>query len=147
VKIKDGRKRLRISSEAPQKEEEEVDDAPRTPGGSLGRLQPLRRPTGPKPVQYAEEEKKTSEETVSLLQSMEVHGGHDALKLLVQVATRKASKESTARPSIGGISPASLPSSNSPMMDKANGSYTNGPMAMYDLSSYHTFCILANVLS
>lgn len=131
--IKGGRKRVKVSSTDPEKELYEEDDVPRTPGGSIGMSQPLRRPTGPKPVQYGEEEKKTSEETVGLLQATEVHGGHDALKLLFEAASvhgRKNSKESGPRPIINGVSPASLPSVASPMMDKANGSYTNGPMAM-----------------
>ena len=141
VEFKGGRKRLRVSSADPEKELYEEDDIPRTPGGSIGRSQPLRRPTGPKPEQYGEEDQKASEETVGLLQATEVHGGHDALKLLFEAASvhgRKGSKESGPRPNVNGVSPASLPSIASPMMDKANGSYTNGPMAMYVITLPHS---------
>ena len=131
--IKSGRKRLRASSGGPGYEVE-AHEEPRTPGGSVGQTQPLRRPTGSKPVQYAEEDQKASEQTVGLLQAAEVHGGHDALKLLYEAAAvqghRKLSKETGSRPSINGISPASLPAIGSPIVDKANGSYTAGPMSM-----------------
>ena len=135
--IKSGRKRLRTSSGHPQEiyEVEEGDDVPRTPGGSIGRTQPLRRPAAPKQVQYGQDDHEKAEQTVGLLQAAEVHGGHDALKLLYEAATvpggRKASKESGSRPSLNGVSPVSLPSITSPMMEKVNGSYTIGPMSMY----------------
>ena len=133
--IKDGRKRVKVSTDDVTTEAYERDDVPRTPGGSIGMPQPLRRPTGQKPVQYGEEDQKASEETVARLQATEVHGGHDALKLLFEAASsaheRKGSKESGPRPSINGVSPASLPSIGSPTItEKANGSYTSGPMAM-----------------
>ncbi|KAK3703925.1 zinc finger transcriptional activator [Vermiconidia calcicola] len=136
--IKSGRKRLRTSS-VPEQElyDEDGFEVPRTPGGSLGRTQPLRRPDVPKPVQYGEDDQKASEQTVGLLQAAEVHGGHDALKLLYEAATvhggRKTSKESGTRPSLNGVSPASLSSAadTSPMIDKIAGSYNTGPMAMY----------------
>lgn len=134
--IKSGRKRLRLKDEPdPVIYDIEDDDTPRTPGGSMGRAQPLRRPTAPKPVQFAEEDHQKADQTVGLLQAAEVHGGHDALKLLYEAATvqsgRKTSKESGARPSLNGLSPSSLQSSNSPIIDKINGSYNTGPMAMY----------------
>lgn len=133
--IKDGRKRVKVSVDDTEKELYETDDVPRTPGGSIGMPQPLRRPTGPKPPQYGEEDHKASEETVARLQATEVHGGHDALKLLFEAASsahdRKGSKESGPRPSINGVSPGSLPSIGSPTItEKANGSYTSGPLAM-----------------
>ena len=134
--IKSGRKRVRASA-GPEEETYDGDryDEPRTPGGSIGRTVPLRRPTAPNPVQYGEEDQKTSEQTVGLLQAAEVHGGHDALKLLYEAATvdrtRKASKETGNRPSLNGVSPASLPSMSSPIMDKANGSYNTGPMSLF----------------
>lgn len=133
--IKGGRKKLRTSSN-PNGELYEEDDAPRTPGGSIGRTQPLHRPTSAKQMQYGEEDHKAAEQTVGLLQAAEVHGGHDALKLLYEAATvqgRKASKESGVRPSINGISPASMPSgaAASPLVDKVANSYNAGPMAMY----------------
>ena len=135
--IKSGRKRLRTKDEPDTVvyEVEDEDDIPRTPGGSIGRTQPLRRPTAPKPIQFGEEDHQKAEQTFGLLQAAEVHGGHDALKLLYEAATvhggRKTSKESGARPSLNGLSPNSLPSSGSPIVDKINGSYLNGPMGMF----------------
>lgn len=133
--IKDGRKRVKVSTDDGDSDSYSRDDVPRTPGGSIGMPQPLRRPTGAKPVQYGEEDQKASEETVARLQATEVHGGHDALKLLFEAASsahdRKGSKESGPRPSMNGLSPASLPPIGSPTItEKANGSYTSGPMAM-----------------
>ena len=132
--IKSGRKRLRTKDEPDTilYEPEEDEEIPRTPGGSIGRTQPLRRPTAPRPVQFGEEDHQKAEQTVGLLQAAEVHGGHDALKLLYEAATvhggRKTSKESGVRPSLNGVSPSSA---GSPIIDKMNGSYNTGPMAMY----------------
>ena len=129
--VKAGRKRLRADTGSAEPFEAEPYDAPRTPGGSVGRLQPLRRPAPPKPVQYGEEDHKASEQTVGLLQGAEVHSGHDALKVLYEAAAlhgRKSSKESSSRPTVNGISPASAPHTDSPIMDKF--SYSSGPMAM-----------------
>ena len=127
--IRGGRKRLRASTGP----EEEYDgghpgDAPRTPGGSTGRPQPLRRPAAANLSLHDHVDPKTSEQTVGLLQSAEVYGGHDALKLLLEAAAvpqrqapqRKASKESDGqRSSFKGISPASGPSITSPILDKS----------------------------
>ena len=129
--VKAGRKRLRADTGSTEPYEAEVYEAPRTPGGSIGRSQPLRRPPPPKQVQYGEEDHKASEQTVGLLQAAEVHGGHDALKVLYEAAAlhgRKSSKESSARPTLNGISPASAQQTDSPIMDKF--SYSSGPMAM-----------------
>ena len=130
--VKTGRKRFRQSSGDPAYEQ--FEEQPRTPGGSVGQKAPLRRPEGQRPVQYAEEDHKISEQTVGLLQASEVHGGHDALKLLAEATSvlgkRKLSKETGSRPSINGVSPASLPAIGSPIIDKVNGSYTAGPMSM-----------------
>jgi len=134
--INDGRKRLRTSS-GPDLEQYEGNgyDGPRTPGGSIGRTQPLNRPAAPKHVHYGEEDQKASEETVGLLQAAEVHGGHDALKVLYAAAMQngmKASKESGTRPSMNGISPGSGASitAPSPVMD-VPGTWAAGPMALY----------------
>ena len=137
--IKAGRKRIpTYSSPGPEtyEVEDKGDDVPRTPGGSIGRPQPLRRPAGTKEVQYDQEDHLKAEETAGLLRAAEVHGGHDALKLLYEAATvhgaRKSSKETGTRPSLNGVSPATITSGASPIMDKANGiSYNTGPMAMY----------------
>ncbi|KAK4505715.1 hypothetical protein PRZ48_003680 [Zasmidium cellare] len=133
------RKRLRASiPEYEEPVEEEYVERPRTPGGSVGRTVPLRRPTGPKPVQYGEEDEKASEHTAAFLQHAELHGGHDALKVLYQAAVSKAGRSdsmtsSGTRPATGmnGFTSASLPSAASPIVEKLPGtSYTNGPMSV-----------------
>ncbi|KAK5137277.1 hypothetical protein LTR08_000247 [Meristemomyces frigidus] len=140
--IKSGKKRLRGLSTAPEGEnvyDDDIDDddEPRTPGGSVARLQPLRRPQPQKPFQYGAEEQKASDETAAMIQKVMVNSGHDALKVLSQAAQireRMNSKEFLERPSFSGISPESLPSATSPIMDRggSNG-YTGfglGPAAM-----------------
>ncbi|KAK6380561.1 hypothetical protein LTR65_001353 [Meristemomyces frigidus] len=133
--IKSGKKRMRTTSIAPEGDGayDDEDEEPRTPGGSLGRLQPLRRPQPPKPVQYGEDEQKASDQTAAILQAAELHSGHDALKVLSQAAQmrdRMGSKELLERPNFSGVSPASLPPATSPIMGRARpGSYNPGPMA------------------
>ncbi|WPG99779.1 hypothetical protein R9X50_00259800 [Acrodontium crateriforme] len=138
--IKSGRKRLRAASPSVERdtyEEEAEYDEPRTPGGSIGRPIPLRRPTMSNPVQYGEEDERASEQTAALLQTAELHGGHDALKLLYSAAVhgRAGSSASQGRPGFPGMSPHSLPPATSPIMEKGvanrTNSYTSGPMAMY----------------
>ncbi|KAK5167779.1 zinc finger transcriptional activator [Saxophila tyrrhenica] len=134
--IKDGRKRARTSSGADLEQYDPPYDAPRTPGGSIGRTQPLNRPAAPKHVHYGEEDHKASEQTVGLLQAAEVHGGHDALKLLYEAATvqggRMPSKDSGTLTGINGVSPASGPSitARSPVVD-VPGTWQAGPMGIY----------------
>ncbi|KJX99224.1 Fungal Zn binuclear cluster domain containing protein/C6 transcription factor [Zymoseptoria brevis] len=137
--IRSNRKRPRTSAPpevAVEEDDYDYDDPPRTPGGSIGRTQPLRRPPPPKPIQYGEEDEKQSEHTTALLQQAEVHGGHDALKLLYSAAVHGRADSSTssgvARPAFTGFTASSLPSATSPIMEKAgNVSYTNGPLAMF----------------
>jgi hypothetical protein len=107
--LKTGRKRLRANTL--DLEDEDDDDIPRTPGGSIGRTQPLRRPEGPKPLQYGEEDFKASDQMTAILQASEVHSGHDALKVLYEAAVhgRTSSTASTQRPSVNGPSPAAAP--------------------------------------
>lgn len=116
--LKTGRKRLRTST-MDGEDDERYDEPPRTPGGSIGRNQPLRRPEGPKRVVYGEEDIKASEQTTAMLQNHEVHSGHDALKLLYEAAVqgrgRTGSSTSIGRPSLSGPSPSSLPPVMSPM--------------------------------
>jgi hypothetical protein len=109
--LKTGRKRLRANT-LDLEEEEDDDDIPRTPGGSIGRTQPLRRPEGPKPLQYGEEDFKASDHMTAILQASEVHSGHDALKVLYEAAVhgRTNSSASTQRPSLNGPSPAAVTS-------------------------------------
>ena len=114
-------------------DDEFYEDPPRTPGGSIGRNQPLRRPEGPKRVEYGEDDIKTSEQTTALLQNSEVHNGHDALKLLYEAAVhdprgprgRTGSSTSMGRPSFSGPSPSSLPPAMSPM-ERTTGRALNG---------------------
>ncbi|KAM0698286.1 hypothetical protein Q7P36_001752 [Cladosporium allicinum] len=107
--LKTGRKRLRANTL--DLEDEDDDDIPRTPGGSIGRTQPLRRPEGPKPLQYGEEDFKASDQMTAILQASEVHSGHDALKVLYEAAVhgRTSSTASTQRPSVNGPSPVAAP--------------------------------------
>lgn len=114
--IKTGRKRLRAST-LDGEDDDPYADAPRTPGGSIGRTQPLRRPEGPKPLQYGEEDFKASDQMTAILQASEVHSGHDALKVLYEAAVRgrTGSSTSTQRPSLNGPSPVtSFPAATSP---------------------------------
>lgn len=134
-----GRKRLRASaSAAPDQdgyEDEDYDEVPRTPGGSIGTTRPLRKPEVPKQPQYGEDDIKASEQTTAILQGAEVHGGHDALKVLYEAAVirdRTGSTASNGRPSLGGPSPSSLPPATSPVIDKTGTtSYHTGPMGFY----------------
>lgn len=135
--IRSNRKRQRASAppdqEPAEREEVEFEEPPRTPGGSIGRTQPLRRPPAPKSVQYGEEDEKASDQTAALLQQAEIHGGHDALKLLYSAAVHgraDSTASSVARPSFSGFTASSLPSATSPILEK-NVSYTNGPLAMF----------------
>ena len=129
--IKGGRKRLRpFEGDDDQDRLHESLERPRTPGGSIGRLQPLRRPAASRPMQFEPVDPKTSEQTVNLLQSTEVHGGHDALKLLYEAAAvhqRSGSRESGQRPRLNGASPSSGPAVASPIADKVRSSYSTGP--------------------
>lgn len=135
--IKSGKKRLRASV-APEDEavyDEDEFEQPRTPGGSVGRLQPLRRPQPQKSVQYGEDEQKASDQTAAILQGAEVHSGHDALKLLYEAARidRKNSNVSGERPTFSDFSPASLPPTTSPLTERTGlGKYYMGSTPAYE---------------
>jgi hypothetical protein len=89
---------------------------PLTPGGSVGRYEPLRRPTlhasSSDSPQNEEDERKASNATTAILQTKEVYSGHDALKLLFEAAGRNGdiehhrtgSSSSHQRPTFGGSS-------------------------------------------
>lgn len=116
--------------------DDEYDERPRTPGGSLARNQPLRRPTVPPPLQYGEEDQKHSESTAAFLQTAELHGGHDALKVLYQAAVQGGRTESMAsttssRPTFPGHTTGSFAPTTSPILERAGMSYTNGPLATF----------------
>lgn len=91
---------------------------PLTPGGSVGRYEPLRRPTTAAslpPVEHSEEDIKVNNESVATLQTGEIYSGHDALNLLFEAARnggmdvhhRSGSTSSLQRPNL-----ASTPGSN-----------------------------------
>ena len=91
---------------------------PLTPGGSVGRYEPLRRPTtsaSMHPVERSEEDIKVNNESVATLQTGEIYSGHDALNLLFEAARngdmdmhhRTGSTSSMQRPTLG-----STPGSN-----------------------------------
>lgn len=92
---------------------------PLTPGGSVGRYEPLRRPTTASaslpPVEHTDEDIKVNNESVATLQTGEIYSGHDALNLLFEAARnggmdlhhRTASASSLQRPALGGSTPGS----------------------------------------
>lgn len=116
------KKRVKITQQNDGPYDDEEVDRPLTPGGGLAQTQPLRRPQAQKPQQFGEEDIKASEAVAASLQIREVHGGHDALKLLSDVAQmrdRMNSKElMEQQPGFNGVSPVSLPSATSPTMDR-----------------------------
>lgn len=99
---------------------------PLTPGGSIGRYEPLRRPL-PEPthrrlpmLHSEEDEAKMNNATTAILQTKEVYSGHDALNLLFEAAGRNGdmdyhrrtgSNSSNHRPTLGqaGSTPGSQP--------------------------------------
>jgi hypothetical protein len=103
---------------------------PLTPGGSVGRYEPLRRPNtsgGNHSAPENEEDQKVNNETVATLQAGEVYSGHDALNLLFEAAGmnahhRTGSNSSHQRPTIGGT-PGSQTNFASP---QANVSHVRG---------------------
>ncbi|KAK0935198.1 zinc finger transcriptional activator [Friedmanniomyces endolithicus] len=135
--VKPGRKRLRTSFSLERDEEAEEEEEPRTPGGSRGRKKPLRRPQPVQPVKYTEQDEKASDQTAAMLQASEVHGGHDALKVLYQAAQirdRMSSREYLERPDFMGPSPSELPPATSPIQGRA----VHGNFGQDATQSYHT---------
>ena len=60
---------------------------PLTPGGSLGRRQPLRRPAVPEGAfSDCDNEEQVNNHTAAILQTAELHHGHDALNVLLAAA-------------------------------------------------------------
>lgn len=100
---------------------------PLTPGGSVGRYEPLRRPNtsagcdlGPND----EEDQKVNNETMATLQAGEVYSGHDALNLLFEAAGmnshhRTGSASSMQQPGIGST-PGSQNTFASPQINTAH---------------------------
>lgn len=137
--VRQNRKRPRTSAPAAsldgRNEEDEYEEPPRTPGGSIGRTAPLRRPAAPKHIEYGDEDVKAAQHTARILQQAEVHGGHDALKVLYQAAVHGRSDSMTSnsvRPAFAsGITSNSLPPISSPdglTRSESYTSYNNGPL-------------------
>ncbi|KAF2011231.1 hypothetical protein BU24DRAFT_426314 [Aaosphaeria arxii CBS 175.79] len=61
---------------------------PLTPGGSVGRHEPLRRPHSSSVPRDTEEDQKLSNTSTAILQAGEIYSGHDALNLLFEAAGR-----------------------------------------------------------
>jgi hypothetical protein len=109
--VRNGRKRMRSESNQVPEPISVVSangatylSQPLTPGGSIGRYEPLRRPTtsSGQPPPTDEEDQKVNNETVATLQAGEVYSGHDALNLLFEAAHhRTGSTSSLQRPTLG----------------------------------------------
>jgi hypothetical protein len=109
--VRNGRKRMRSESKTVPEPVSVVSangaaylSQPLTPGGSIGRYEPLRRPTtaSGQPPPTDEEDQKVNNETVATLQAGEVYSGHDALNLLFEAAHhRTGSNTSLQRPTLG----------------------------------------------
>ena len=118
--IRNGRKRIRTAPEPIHVHRSSSVTAftaqPLTPGGSVGRYEPLRRPNAHGSPHNDEDNEKVNNETAAILQTKEVYSGHDALNLLFEAAGhngdidhhRTGSASSHQRPTLG---PASTPGS------------------------------------
>ncbi|EMC97806.1 hypothetical protein BAUCODRAFT_31811 [Baudoinia panamericana UAMH 10762] len=131
VEVKTSRKRARAST---VEEDEDSMERPRTPGGSVGRTQPLRRPEQKRPVKHTEEDEQAAEQSAAMLQATEIHSGHDALKVLYEAAKireRLNSREALERPNFSGTSPLNMTAAISPVMERiGTGSYNHGGMSI-----------------
>jgi hypothetical protein len=97
---------------------------PLTPGGSVGRYEPLRRPTTSHGPHHDEEDQKRNDKSMAVMQTGEIYSGHDALNLLFEAAGRNGdiehhrtgSASSLQRPAMMGPSstPGSQPNFASP---------------------------------
>jgi len=105
---------------------------PRTPGGSIGRYEPLRRPENSTILRNEEEDQKLNNATAAILQTKEVYSGHDALNLLFEAAGRNrdidghhrtGSSGSHQRPNFG---PGGTPGSQPNLMSPQYGHDANG---------------------
>lgn len=104
---------------------------PLTPGGSVGRYEPLRRPalqhTSSGSPRNEEDERNASNATAAILQTKEVYSGHDALNLLSEAAGlngdiehhRNGSNSSHQRPTFGGSGATTQPVFASPQTNPA----------------------------
>lgn len=134
--IRNGRKRIRVDDDAPPAplhlngaNGSAYVSQPLTPGGSVGRYEPLRRPaTATQPPANDEETQKINDTATAVLQTGEIYSGHDALNLLFEAAGRDleghhrtGSGSSPHRPMLGpGSTPGSQTNFTSP---QANASH------------------------
>lgn len=134
--VRNGRKRMRSEGRLPEPlnlitaNSAAFVSQPLTPGGSVGRYEPLRRPTTSSSHHHMvenEEDQKVNNETVATLQAGEVYSGHDALNLLFEAARngggmdshrRTASTSSMQRPTLG-----STPGSQTFASPQASGAH------------------------
>lgn len=97
IEVRGGRKRLRADTDSGN-DVAEWDSRvvasptylaqPLTPGGSLGRRQPLRRPPHSQtPFRDDDNDEQVNSQTAAMLQTAELHSGHDALNVLIEAAT------------------------------------------------------------
>ncbi|KAH7113897.1 hypothetical protein B0J11DRAFT_511400 [Dendryphion nanum] len=100
--IRNGRKRLRsgVPEDSPHRPEpihinlnrtnsgSAFVAQPLTPGGSVGRFEPLRRPQANSQPRDDEEDQQLSNASARILQTGEIYSGHDALNLLFEAAGR-----------------------------------------------------------
>ncbi|KAF2468757.1 uncharacterized protein BDR25DRAFT_230590 [Lindgomyces ingoldianus] len=139
--IRNGRKRLRPNEEPPPARPEPLQinrpttttayvSQPLTPGGSVGRYEPLRRPAQSFNPHNDEEDQKVNNQTAAILQTKEVYSGHDALNLLFEAAGRNGdidhhrtgSSGSLQRPTLGhGSTPGSQANFASPQASAVHG--------------------------
>lgn len=74
---------------------------PLTPGGSLGQRQPLRRPAVPlNAFGDSENEEQVNNHTAAILQTAELHHGHDALNVLLAAAQHHPDSHPENKPSV-----------------------------------------------
>ncbi|EMD87714.1 hypothetical protein COCHEDRAFT_1143170 [Bipolaris maydis C5] len=109
---------------------------PLTPGGSIGRYEPLRRPNtsaGQSSQHNDDEDQKVNNETLATLQTGEVYSGHDALNLLFEAAGmnahhRTGSSSSLQRPNLGST-PGSQTNFASPRPNQSHARTNSRPTA------------------
>jgi hypothetical protein len=105
---------------------------PLTPGGSVGRHEPLRRPTTSAGAYQPndEEDQKVNNDTVAALQTGEVYSGHDALNLLFEAVAhhRTGSTSSMQRPTLGST-PGSQTNFASPQTNAPHARNNSRPLA------------------
>lgn len=138
--VRNGRKRLRGDEDA-RPAPIQINGAngsayasqPLTPGGSIGRFEPLRRPTtSAQPQPNDEEAQKINDTTAAVLQTGEIYSGHDALNLLFEAAGRDMERHhrtgSGSSPHQPMLAPGSTPGSQGNFASpQANTTHARNP--------------------